>query len=153
MPTESKNWFGFLGDKFSELVLTIVSLVVVVFFLSLGCRQLGNFTPLITLLGMVSNGQNARQLEMFIRMPLKGSFKLLKSIRCLLRNVKRFQKLIVFLWINSPSLCITNPLTIHRLKAMLIHYDYNNSADFLLKCWWLEGSLGIFCRLINSSKY
>ena len=77
-------------------MLTIVSLVVVVFFLSLGCRQLGNFTPLITLLGMVSNGQNARQLEMFIRMPLKGSFKLLKSIRCLLRNVKQFQKLIGF---------------------------------------------------------
>ena len=83
-------------------MLTIISLVVVVvvvvfFFLSLGCRQLGNLTPLITLLGMVSNGLKARQLEMFIRMPLKGSFKLLKSIRCLLRNVKRFQKLIVFL--------------------------------------------------------
>ena len=83
-------------------MLTIISLVVVVvvvvvfFFLSLGCRQLGNFTPLITLLGMVSNGLKARQLEMFIRMPLKGSFKLLKSIRCLLRNVKRFQKLIGF---------------------------------------------------------
>ena len=32
---------------------------------------------------------NARQSEIFIKMPLKGSFKVLKSIRCLLGNVKR----------------------------------------------------------------
>ena len=46
----------------------------------------------------------------------------------------------------------TNPLAIRRLKAMLVPYDYSNSADFFVKCW-LEGSLGIFWRLINSSKY
>ena len=98
MSTDSKNLFVFLEEKFSELVHTIVSL---------GCRQLGNFTLLIRLPGTVSNEISARQLEIFTKMPLKGSFKLLKSMRCLLRNVKRFQKVICFFyWINSPSLCI-----------------------------------------------
>ena len=71
MPTESKNVFGFLGDKFSELVHTIKSL---------GCRQLGNFTLLIRLLSTVSNGLSARKLEIFTKKPLKGSLKLLKSL-------------------------------------------------------------------------
>ena len=55
----------FLVDKCSELVHIIISL---------GCRA--------RLPGTVSNGLNARQLEIFTKMPLKGSFKLLKSIRC-----------------------------------------------------------------------
>ena len=80
MSSDSKNLFGFLVIKFSEVEQTLISL---------GCRQLRNCTLLIRLLGTVSNGPNARQLEM----PLKGSFKLLESIRSLLRNVKRFQKL------------------------------------------------------------
>ena len=87
MSTDSKNLFVFLGDKFSELVHTIISF---------GCRQLGNFTLLIRLPGTVSNGLSARQLEIFAKMPPKGSFKLLKNIRCLLRNAKRLQKLIFF---------------------------------------------------------
>ena len=69
MANESKNVFGFLGDKFSELVHTIVSL---------GFRQLGNFTLLIRLPGTASNGQSARQLEIFTKIPLKSSFKFLK---------------------------------------------------------------------------
>ena len=77
----------FFVDKCSELVHIIISL---------GCRQLGNSTLLIRLPGTVSNGLNARQLEIFTKMPLKGSFKLLKSIRCQLRKVQRFQKLIFF---------------------------------------------------------
>ena len=32
---------------------------------------------------------NKLSLELFIKMPLKGSFKVLESMRCLLRNVKR----------------------------------------------------------------
>ena len=72
-----KIYLFFLGDKFSELVRTIISL---------GCRQLGNFTPLIRLPGTVSNGLNALQLEIFTELPLKGSFKLLKNIRYLLRK-------------------------------------------------------------------
>ena len=44
---------------------------------------------LLCRLGTVSNGLNAWQLEIFTKIPLKGSFKLLSSIRCLLRNVKR----------------------------------------------------------------
>ena len=58
--SDYKNLFGFLGDKFSEPVLTIISL---------GCRQFGNSTLLIGLPGMVSNDLNARQLEMFTKMP------------------------------------------------------------------------------------
>ena len=46
---------------------------------SLGCRQLGNSMLLIGLPGTVSNELN------------------------LLRNVKRFQKLIFFYWISSPA--------------------------------------------------
>ena len=69
----------FFVDKCSELVHIIISL---------GFRA--------RLPGTVSNGLNARQLEIFTKMPLKGSFKLLKSIRCQLRNVQRFQKLIFF---------------------------------------------------------
>ena len=87
MSTDSKNLFGFLGNKFSELVHTIISL---------GCRQLGNFTLLIRLPGTVSNGLSARKLEKFTKMPLKVSFKLPKNIRCLIRNVKQFQKLICY---------------------------------------------------------
>ena len=79
-----KIYLVFLVIKFSEVEQTLISL---------GCRQLRNSTLLIRLPGTVSNGPNARQPEM----PLKGSFKLLESIRCLLRNVKRFQKLIFFL--------------------------------------------------------
>ena len=80
----------FLVDKCSELVHIIISL---------GCRA--------RLPGTVSNGLNARQLEIFTKMPLKGSFKLLKSIRCQLRNVQRFQKLIFFFqWTNYLSFCI-----------------------------------------------
>ena len=45
-------------------------------------------------LGTVTNILNARQLEIFTKMPLKGSFKLVMIIRYFLRNVKRFQKLI-----------------------------------------------------------
>ena len=75
--------FGFLVIKFSEVEQTLISL---------GCRQLRNSTLLIRLPGTVSNGPNARQPEM----SLKGSFKLLESIRCLLRNVKRFQKINFF---------------------------------------------------------
>ena len=45
----------FFVDKCSELVHIIISL---------GCRQLGNSTLLIRLPGTVSNGLNARQLEM-----------------------------------------------------------------------------------------
>ena len=81
MSTDSKNLFGFLGNKFSEFVHTIISL---------GCRQLGNFTLLIRLPGAVSNGLSARKLENFTKMPLKVSFELLKNIRCLIRNVKQF---------------------------------------------------------------
>ena len=73
MSTDFKNLFVFLGDKFSELVHTTVSL---------NCRQLGNFTLLIRLPGTVSNGLSAQQLEIFTKMPLKGSVKLRKSIRC-----------------------------------------------------------------------
>ena len=58
--SDYKNLFGFLGDKFSEPVHTIISL---------GCRQFGNSTLLIGLPGMVSNDLNARQLEMFTKMP------------------------------------------------------------------------------------
>ena len=36
---------------------------------------------------MVSNGLNALQLEIFTKVPLKGSLKLLKSIRFWHRNV------------------------------------------------------------------
>ena len=68
-------------DKFSELVHITISL---------DCRQ-WNSTLLIRLSCTVSNGLNARQSEIFIKMPLKGSFKLLKSIRCLLKNVKRIR--------------------------------------------------------------
>ena len=93
-----KMYLVFLVDEFSELVHTKISL---------GCRQLRNLTLLIRLPGTVTNGLSARQLEIFTKMPLKGYFKLLKSIRCLLRNVKRFQNCICFfLWINSPGLCI-----------------------------------------------
>lgn len=55
-----KNLFGFLGDRFSEPVRAIVSL---------GCRQLGGSALLIGLPGMVSNDLNARQLEIFTKMP------------------------------------------------------------------------------------
>ena len=74
MKSGSKNLFVSLEDKFTELVPTIISL---------GCRQLGNFMFLIRLPGTVSNGLNARQLEIFIKLPLKGSFKPFKNIRCL----------------------------------------------------------------------
>ena len=52
MSSDYKNLFGFLGDKFSEPVHTIISL---------GCRQLGNSTLLIGLPGTVLNGVNAHQ--------------------------------------------------------------------------------------------
>ena len=42
-------------------------------------------------LGTVSNRLNARQSKIFTQPPPKDSIKLLKSIRCLLRNVKRFR--------------------------------------------------------------
>ena len=37
----------------------------------------------------VSNKLNARQLNIFTQFPPKGSFKLLKNIKCLLRNANR----------------------------------------------------------------
>ena len=39
----------------------------------------------------------ARQSEIFTEFPLKGFFKLLDIIRCLFRNVKRFQNCVGFL--------------------------------------------------------
>ena len=45
--------------------------------------------------GLKLNTRNARQSKIFTQLP-KGSFKLLKSIRCLLRNVKGFKKLVGF---------------------------------------------------------
>ena len=48
--------------------------------------------------GTVSNRQlNARQSEIFTEFPPKGSFKLLRNIRCLFRNVNPSQQLICFL--------------------------------------------------------
>ena len=52
MSNDYKHLFGFLADKFSELVHTIILLA---------CRQLGNSTLLIRLPGTVSNGLNAWQ--------------------------------------------------------------------------------------------
>ena len=125
MSTDSKNVFVFSVDEFSELVHTTISL---------GCRQLRNLTLLIRLPGTVSNGLSARQLEIFTKMPLKGYFKLLKSIRCLLRNVKRFQNCICFfLWINSPGLCILQYTT--RLSTLKF-YASDQTAGHGLK-WTL----------------
>ena len=45
--------------------------------------------------GKISNGLNARQSDIFREFPLKDSFKLLDSIWCFLRNVDRFQKLVL----------------------------------------------------------
>ena len=87
--SDYKNLFGFLGDKFSEPVHTIISL---------GCRQLGNCTFLIGLPGTVSNGLNARQSEIFTKMP-----QTFKRIRFLLRNVKWFQKSLFFLLLDKFS--------------------------------------------------
>ena len=44
--------------------------------------------------GMVLNGLNVRQFEIFTEFPLKNSFKLLENVD--LRNVDRFQKLCSF---------------------------------------------------------
>ena len=50
---------------------------------------------LIRLLSIVSNGLNARQAEIFTKMPLKGSLKFIeyKILNMRYRNVKPFQKL------------------------------------------------------------
>ena len=69
MSSDSKTLFGLLADKFSKLVHTTISL---------GYRQLGNSSLLIRLPGTVLNGLNALQLEIFTKMPLKGSFKFLR---------------------------------------------------------------------------
>ena len=46
--------------------------------------------------GLKLNRRNAPKSKIFTQLPPKGSFKLLKSIRCLLRNVKGFKKLVWF---------------------------------------------------------
>ena len=43
--------------------------------------------------GTVSNILNAQQSEIFTKFPQKATLKPRESVRCLLRNVKRFQKL------------------------------------------------------------
>ena len=70
-------YFGFVVDEFSELVDTTKSFV-------------------IRLPVTVSNRLNAPQSEIFTEFPQKTSCKPNKSIRCLLRNVNRLQKVMLF---------------------------------------------------------
>ena len=81
MQSGSKNWFVFPLNEFSELVHTTISL---------GCRH-WNSTLLIRLPGTVSNGLNARQSKILIKMPLKGSFKLLKVLDVCLQMSSDFK--------------------------------------------------------------
>ena len=127
MSTDSKNVFVFLVDEFSELVHTTISL---------GCRQLRNLTLLIRLPGTVSNGLSARQLEIFTKMPLKGYFKLLKSIRCLLRNVKRFQNCICFFFVDKFSRLVHTTISLgcrHWNSTLLIRLP-GTVSNGLYKC-------------------
>ena len=76
MSSDYKNLFGFLGDKFSEPVHTIISL---------GCRQLGNSMLLIGLPGTVPNGlnllRNVKRLQKLIFFLLdKFSCSLIRSV-------------------------------------------------------------------------
>ena len=87
--SDYKNLFGFLGDKFSEPVHTIISL---------GCRQLGNCTFLIGLLGTVSNGLNARQSEIFTKMP-----QTFKKNQIFVKKCKVIPKIIIFLLLDKFS--------------------------------------------------
>ena len=82
MSSDYKNLFGFLGDKFSEPVHTIISL---------GCRQLGNCTFLIGLPGTVPNGLNARQSEIFTKMP-----QTFKKNQIFVKKCKVIPKIFIF---------------------------------------------------------
>ena len=62
-----------------------------VYFIITGLSTLRNSTLLIRLSGTVSNGLDARQFDIFTKVLLKASLKLLKSIRFWYRNVTRFQ--------------------------------------------------------------
>ena len=76
MPSDSRNYFGFVVGEFSELVHTTKSF-------------------LIRLPVTVSIGLNARQSEILTNFPQKTSCKPLESIRYLMRNVDGLQKVML----------------------------------------------------------
>ena len=78
--------------------------------------------------GTVLNRPNARLSKIFTEFPPKGSFKLLKNIKCLLRHVKRFQK---FIWFFSGQILracayynIARLSTTHRWPKLQLWDDH-----------------------------
>ena len=82
-------------------------------------------------MGTVSNRLHAQQSKIFTQFPPKGSFKLLKSIKCLVKNVKRFHKLIWFF--SGQILRVCAYCNITRLSKTWKFYASDQTAEHGLK--------------------